>query len=310
MKNVDMTCCAELNTRDGQCAMIQARVISINVLRRPNQSGVTTQIKLSDYSETCHVLVCWGVDCRVHELQVGMVVEATILVNVHPWGIGGLLKDWRVLDTRVLSNAAWHLPFAHCPDAAKESLTKLVRCIDEINAPEVHRSINVLVGELDAALLHATASWNDHHSFAGGLLCHTMEVVDLAACEAEVIFPGDELKKELIILMAFIHDIAKAERQSTSNAFIKGLGHKLGALGMAYSALSELAHLNPYAGELVGKMLQWLLQPPSYRKIRQCPEAELVQRADELSCIKDFVGKQPLPQEPSISSDRQLQVSL
>ena len=78
-----------------------------------------------------------------------------------------------------------------------------------------------------------------HHAYVGGLLEHTVEVVELCEKTAEV-FP--QLDRDLLITAAIVHDIGKTEELTWSAAFdYSDEGNLLGHLVLGERQVRQLA---------------------------------------------------------------------
>ena len=283
-----------LELHHGRRITLPATVVSIRPVRTQDGQRISTQVVLADCSGQASLLIDGKMTRRIGELSRYKRLLASMNVSVYSWGIGGMLLNWKDLPVGV--NAARLLPCPECPEVASEALAQLVGMINEIQAPAIQAAFNELIHTAGPGLLHARASWNDHHNFAGGLLVHTVEVIESAHRESQYVFPGDPTRRDLIGLIALAHDIAKSELHcpGSSNAYSRGLGHKLASVSMVEPALRQLGDAEPSLGLLAGQMLDWLCKPKAGRLIRQCPEAELVQRADELSAMNAMTHPRPL----------------
>jgi 3'-5' exoribonuclease len=110
--------------------------------------------------------------------------------------------------------------------------------------------VRAVLGECDLAAYPATA--DDHHSYAGGLLEHTVGVATLCRDTAQL---HPRLRAELVVAAALLHDVGRTLELTRGPSFAQTdegrlLGHvHLGlrvieshATGMTPAQLAELLH--------------------------------------------------------------------
>jgi 3'-5' exoribonuclease len=122
--------------------------------------------------------------------------------------------------------------------------------VDELTHPGLTSTVRTVLAECDLAAYPATA--DDHHSYAGGLLEHTVGVATLCRDTAQL---HPRLRAELVVAAALLHDIGRTLELTRGPSFAptdegRLLGHvHLGlrvieshATGMTPAQLAELLH--------------------------------------------------------------------
>jgi 3'-5' exoribonuclease len=122
--------------------------------------------------------------------------------------------------------------------------------VDEISHPGLSGTVRAVLAQCELAAFPATA--DDHHSYAGGLLEHTVGVATLCRETAQL---HPRLRSELVVAAALVHDAGRTLELSRGPAFSpteegRLLGHvHLGlrlieerAEGLSGPQLAELLH--------------------------------------------------------------------
>jgi len=122
--------------------------------------------------------------------------------------------------------------------------------VAELTHPGLRATVEATLGDRDLAAYPATA--DDHHSYAGGLLEHTVGVATLAR-ETSQLHP--RLRSDLLLAAALVHDVGRTVELGRGPAFSPSaegrlLGHvHLGlrlieerAEGLTAAQLAELLH--------------------------------------------------------------------
>lgn len=268
-------------------------LISIRESEWNGENYRSPQLQVEDCSGRACVLVPRDLEGQLDQLAVGQVIRLVANFKTHDWGLGGLVRSWIALSNEAVPNLAAAQPVSRCPVSVRDSLVDLADAIDEMEVPIIRDSVNHVLGDAMPELLHAGASWSHHHSEAGGLLKHTVEVALLARDEARECFPDEPWRVEAVFLLAIIHDLAKAhvQRADRGNAFIRAARHELGSVALASSVLMRLAELHPPAGAVAGTVMRWLLQEKVYRRDFPCSEGEIIRQADMTSARRYICRK-------------------
>ena len=122
--------------------------------------------------------------------------------------------------------------------------------IEEISHPGLAATVRAVLADRDLASYPAT--FDDHHSYAGGLLEHTVGVATLCRETAQL---HPRLRSELVLAAALVHDVGRTIELTRGPAFTpteegRLLGHvHLGlrlieerAEGLTAGQLAELLH--------------------------------------------------------------------
>ena len=86
--------------------------------------------------------------------------------------------------------------------------------VDELSHPELAATVRTVLSECDLAAYPATP--DDHHSYAGGLLEHTVGVATLCRETAQL---HPRLRSELLLASALVHDVGRTLELSRGPAF-------------------------------------------------------------------------------------------
>lgn len=129
------------------------------------------------------------------------------------------------------------------PEATNTYLNRLSDLIAEVRNPTYHALVFAFL-EDDAFLRDFTlapASLAHHHAYVGGLLQHTVEVMETAFRSAPVL-ERNGLDLDLLLAAAFLHDVGKVESYTYSYPFSltpagRNLGHELLGLRRLFRAL-------------------------------------------------------------------------
>jgi 3'-5' exoribonuclease len=122
--------------------------------------------------------------------------------------------------------------------------------VDEVTHAGLRATVEAVLADRDLAAFPATV--DDHHSYAGGLLEHTVGVATLARDTAQL---HPRLRSDLLLAAALVHDVGRTVELGRGPAFTptaegKLLGHvHLGARlveeraeGLSAAQLAELVH--------------------------------------------------------------------
>src|SRR5579871_2360393 len=158
-----------------------------------------------------------------------------------------LQLDVRTLETADVDPASLTPALRRDPAELQGFLEYLV---DEISHPGLATTVRGVLAERDFGVFPAT--FDDHHSYAGGLLEHTVGVATLCRETAQL---HPRLRSDLILAAAIVHDAGRTIELSGGPAFTpteegRLLGHvQLGirliekhAEGLSTAQLAELVH--------------------------------------------------------------------
>lgn len=173
-----------------------------------------------------------------------------------------------------------YLPDDYCP--VPGSVSRLFTVVDQLKiCPLREFVLDVLRDDTIALpLLALPASRSHHHSYAGGLLEHSLECVEFILNAAGQW--GEQ--RELAACAALVHDIGKIRTLDRSSGSLIGalLGHDLLTLELLAQPLARLDQAWRDGGTALRYLLSWKVQG------RNCSRplmtaAELVQAADRIS---------------------------
>lgn len=149
----------------------------------------------------------------------------------------------------------------------------------------------------------AGKSW--HHSYIGGLLEHTLEIIKICDLMCDI---HSELNRDLLITGAILHDIGKIEELSYESAFdYTDKGRLIGHIVMAANWIHDECRKIQYFPEELETLLIHLILSHQGKLENASPvepktlEAIVLYHADELSA-KTNAYKTLISQEPSESS--------
>ena len=171
---------------------------------------------------------------------------------VHVLGRVERFRDRLQLDVRTLEST--DVDPASLTPAARRNVDELQGflefLVDELSHPGLSGTVRAVLADCDLAAYPATP--DDHHSYAGGLLEHTVGVATLCRETAQL---HPRLRSELVVAAALVHDVGRTIELSRGPAFAptdegRLLGHvHLGlrliderATGLASAQKAELLH--------------------------------------------------------------------
>lgn len=201
------------------------------------------------------------------------------------------------------------LPQRWCPPSARHALKALVALEAGWPAPLRGFVAEVL---LDPAIglpfLRAKASMAHHHSERGGLLRHSVELIDLVPALATTLLPEFPEATALAEVALLFHDLGKivtvgegdGMRPDRPTAYA-GLGHEAITLRMLTPPLERLAEVDPDAAAVLRQTFSYLAQDPRSRGFAPNLIVEIVRFCDQMSTARDRgrgLGGRPAPALP------------
>jgi 3'-5' exoribonuclease len=204
---VDRTPINQLN--DGQ-SLDQAFRLADKQLRVNRQGGKYLLLKLSDQSGTI-VGMMWNVDEGEYErIERGGFVHCVGRTQVHQGALQIIVTAIEPLEEDQVDLAEFDAYDSTAADALIEKLREMIAAFR-----------NVHLRQLGDAFLNdqqfverfkvATAAVTNHHAYPGGLLRHTVDLMELC----QMIAPRYErVDSELLMFGAFLHDLGKIEELS------------------------------------------------------------------------------------------------
>ncbi len=110
----------------------------------------------------------------------------------------------------------------------EELLAALAATVAEVSNPHLRALLDLFLGdeEFCGRLVEAFGAKSLHHSYVGGLLEHTLSVVEILKCVAQL---HPELDRDLLVAGGLLHDIGKLEELGGAVAVdYTDLGHFVG----------------------------------------------------------------------------------
>ena len=216
-------------------------------LRVNRQGGKYLLLKLADRSGTISAMV-WNADERQFEsFDRGDYVSCKGRTQVHNGNLQLIVTDIRRLDAHEVDTSDFD---RFDPSEAAKWSTKLDGIAHSIR--NVHLR-SILMAFLDdepfmTRFSVAAAAVNNHHAYPGGLLRHTVELMELAALVGPR-YPM--IDTELLVTGAFLHDIGKVDEMSSGGEIsYTDRGQMIGHLVIGVQMLGEaIATINAQSPE-------------------------------------------------------------
>jgi len=215
-----------------------------------------------------------------------------VIVNLQP------AFDREEPDLRIWSLEAAHVktasqalsltPRSHVPDIALPALGELQKFADELGTDPLSGFLARLL--LDPAistdLFTARGSSNHHHAYAGGLLVHTAEVMQLVGELARFKLAHQPRRVWQCQMAAFIHDLGKVQTHGPKNPHgLPSLRHEFVSAQLVSPHLARLALRDPESANELSASLQHGGLPVTQRARCWSVVAELVSLADQCSAM-------------------------
>jgi len=185
-----------------------------------------------------------------------------------------------------VSSATALIPRQRCPEAALRGLDRLARLEAELPAPLDGFLRNVL---LDPAItlpfLRCRASVSHHHSFIGGLLVHSTEMLDAAVVLTRQTLPDDSWSPHIAELGYLLHDLGKLKSVGDVRRpeFALVVPHEFHIFEMLAPHLRWLDQRNIGLAMAMRKLFSYLATPAKARKISNYFVAEVIEMLDQMS---------------------------
>jgi hypothetical protein len=200
--------------------------------------------------------------------------------------IGDLQATFEI-DEAEVTNAAQLLPRAACPEYALGALRSLVELVDSISSPILRRFLNrvLLDARIGRPLLTCRASQTHHHSDQGGLLVHSIEVME-SCCTSLACRKLSVLELDITRIAALLHDIGKVRTVGSGHVrptHYKLVRHETQSNRLLEPHLEWLRPRDPTAAVGLEYIFDFLAQPAASRGYARFVAAELVVKADHLS---------------------------
>lgn len=216
-------------------------------LRVNRQGGKYVLLKLADRTGTISAMI-WNADERTFEsFQRGDYVFCRGRSQIHNGNLQIIVTDIKPLRPDEVNLA----DFDRFDSQKAEVLTvRLSELLGGLTNVHLRRLGQVFLGDADfmAQLKVAAAAVSNHHAYPGGLLQHTVDLMELAQWVGPR-YP--QIDTELLIFGAFLHDLGKLQELTTgSESTYTDRGQLIGHLVLGVQMLGErIAKLEVTTGE-------------------------------------------------------------
>lgn len=193
--------------------------------------------------------------CPVQVHRCGYDMEAQDLRH-------GKIIGVRPYDAVRTGNAAFLLSPNGTSAVAHEALTRLQKWLGALETPALKQLVNqVLLDRMVQQKFPCTqASRAHHHAYSGGLLVHTLEVIQ-SARQLTHCAQLDTPERELCEVAALLHDLGKI---STVHGADPALDHKIETLKLVERPLQWLIARHPALGRGLETILLQLAYPKGF----------------------------------------------
>ncbi len=127
-----------------------------------------------------------------------------------------------------------------------EMLGRMHRLLESISRPELRRLVLEIIDspEVRRGFFLSPAAKSIHHAWVGGLLEHTLQVMEL--CDAAAARYPEQMNRDLLLAGAFLHDIGKIRELSLEAGFdYTDEGRLLGHIVIGAEMVTERAARHP-----------------------------------------------------------------
>lgn len=208
-------------------------------LRVNRQGGKYLLLKLSDRTGTISAML-WNADERMFEsFNRGDYVHCKGRTQVHNGNLQLIVNDLRAVDASQVDLAEFDRFDASEADRALTRLTEILTGLHNVHLRSLGKAF-LHDGNLMQRFRVAPAAVSNHHAYPGGLLRHTVDLMELAM----IIGPRyPQLDTELLVFGAFLHDIGKVDELSAGGEIsYTDRGQLLGHLIIGVQILNQKIH--------------------------------------------------------------------
>lgn len=174
-----------------------------------------------------------------------------------------------------------YLPDEYCP--MPNGIMRLAEILSQIQNLQLREFVfDVLRDDrITLPFIKLAASYKHHHSYAGGLLEHSLECAEFVLRAAG----RRDIQTELLVCAALLHDIGKTRTLNRENNRWTGtlLGHDLLTLEILAHQLSKLDQVWSDGATALRYLLSWKLQEKKGKRPLMTA-VEFLQSADRISC--------------------------
>lgn len=216
-------------------------------LRVNRQGGKYVLLKLSDRTGTISGMV-WNADERMFEsFQRGDYVFCRGRTQIHNGNLQIIVTDVQPLGDSEIDLADFD---RFDSEQAGQLTSRLVELLGALSNVHLRRLGKVYLDDHDflSQLQVAAAAVSNHHAYPGGLLRHTIDLMELA----QWVGPRyEQIDSELLMFGAFLHDLGKIQELTAgSESTYTDRGQLVGHLVIGVQMLAEkIAELEAGQGE-------------------------------------------------------------
>lgn len=266
-------------------------VVKIKKSIRPYVKGHTFSLILSDSGGGSIEYKYWGGqdEEKVRNVYTPILQDSVILVtgkvDTYNNKLGINADEFSTI--RILKPEEYEADFIMTSKKNIDAMyTSLLFKVDSIINPDLKKLVQDIFIDIEEKFKNHPGGIQIHHNWIGGLLEHTLEVVDY--CETSLkLFP--KLDKDLLITGALIHDVGKLEEMEMTSR-IKGTqkGQLMGHLVLGLNYISKKLDKSELDDLTKNKLLHLLTSHHGKLefgspKEAMFPEALALYHADELS---------------------------
>ncbi len=227
-------------------------------LRANRQGGKYILMKLSDRTGTMTAML-WNADEKVFEsFARGDYIRCLGRTQMYNGNLQAILTEVSKVDATEIDLADFDRFDADRADSLEAQLRSLLGGLTNVHLRRVGEAF--LADEAFMARLKISpAAVTNHHAYPGGLLQHTVDLMELAGAIAPK-YPHIDF--ELVTLGAFLHDLGKIEELSgEGEATYTDRGQLVGHIVIGVQMLGDkIAAAAEKSGEAMPDTLRWQLE--------------------------------------------------
>lgn len=227
-------------------------------LRANRQGAKYIILKLADRSGTLTGML-WNADDDVfNTFQRGDFLRCVGRLQVFNGGLQMIVSQLEKVDSASLEPADFERFDASAADAMESQLRTVIAGLTD----PLLRAVGLAFIDDEGfmtKLKKGAAAVNHHHAYPGGLLRHTIDLMELA----QLIAPRyPRVNGELVILGAFLHDLGKTEELSVGEETVyTDRGQLIGHIIIGVQMLADkIREAEQQLGESFPEVLRWQLE--------------------------------------------------
>ncbi len=226
-------------------------------LRANRQGGKYILLRLADRTGTL-VGMHWNADERVFEsFQRGDYLRCKGRTQVYNGGLQMIVSHLEVINVADIDVADFD---AYDSSVAEALLRRLHGCLDAVKDEALRKLAGTYLNDAEwvARFKMAPAAVSNHHAYPGGLLRHTVELMELAMLIAPR-YP--KLNGDVLIIGAFLHDLGKVEELTSGGELAyTDRGQLVGHLVIGVQDLTRRIIQLEATGTTISDGLRWQLE--------------------------------------------------